>query len=780
MILFRTFRSIAASPKETRLLRHLTLYAHSDKVARRSTLERGRRTLSVIIGTQLGSHEITALLGRGGMGEVYRARDIKLKREVAIKILPDEFSRDADRVSRFQREAEVLASLNHPNIAAIYDLQEADGSRYLVLELVEGETLAGLLAKRGALPVDEALNIGKQICDALEAAHEKGVIHRDLKPANVMVTSGGRVKVLDFGLAKLNEDTPAEASSSVMPTKVSSLDGPIIGTVAYMSPEQAEGRPVDQRSDNFSFGVLLYEMATGKQPFTGDTNISLLLSVIRDTPPPVTDVNRALPRELSRIVKRCLAKKPQQRYQTAVDLRNDLEKLKQELDARARAGRPGLAPGPIESGKESSPIVFASPLFQRVLDQVRAVASADATVLIRGESGVGKELIARHIHDESPRRAHPFVKLDCAAIPRDAFESELFGCLADGGTLFVDHIEEIPSELQAKLMRPLQDSTFQRVGDNSVYRADVRFIAATSRDLTEQVSQGRFRRDLYFRLSVFPIEIPPLRSRPEDIPVLVEHFLTGHAAASGRRRPHLTEDQVRRLQTYDWPGNVRELKNVVERAVLLAGEGPLRFDEALPSSAFSYPARAPLPEERTPARGFLTVKEFEQAERNNLVAAMEAAAWRVSGTDGAAAQLGMTAARLKSRLKTLGVQKPESASLYMRLGSSRGIAAFARDLLGRAIAHPQLRRFWNGRSTYGVLREEKLLVAYLSSAAGGPIQYVGRDMKSAHRDLRISSSDWQTFRAILNETLEALRVPTPERQEVLELVERLRADIVES
>src|SRR5437870_10362099 len=191
--------------------------------------------MPLTIGTQLGCHEITALLGKGGMGEVYRARDTKLKREVAIKILPDEFSRDADRVTRFQREAEVLASLNHPNIGAIYDLQEAHGSRYLVLELVEGETLADRF-ERGPIPVEEALDIAKNICEALEAAHEKGIIHRDLKPANVKITPEGQLKVLDFGLAKIAE-AQAVTDFSNSPTLVSgSAPGVILGTAAYMSP----------------------------------------------------------------------------------------------------------------------------------------------------------------------------------------------------------------------------------------------------------------------------------------------------------------------------------------------------------------------------------------------------------------------------------------------------------------------------------------------------------------------------------------------------------------
>jgi serine/threonine protein kinase len=225
--------------------------------------------MSVDVGTRLGSLEITALLGKGGMGEVYRARDTKLKRDVAIKILPDEFSRDADRVSRFQREAELLASLNHPNIAAIYDVQEASGSRFLILELIEGETLADRIG-RGPIQVDEALDIAKYICEALEAAHEKGIVHRDLKPANVKITPEGKVKVLDFGLAKAMETQSPNATLSNSPTMLSgTMGGMIVGTAAYMSPEQARGRAADQRSDVFALGCVLFEMLTGQQAFQG-------------------------------------------------------------------------------------------------------------------------------------------------------------------------------------------------------------------------------------------------------------------------------------------------------------------------------------------------------------------------------------------------------------------------------------------------------------------------------------------------------------------------------
>jgi Tol biopolymer transport system component len=267
--------------------------------------------LSITVGTHLGSYEITSLLGKGGMGEVYRARDAKLKRDVAIKILPDEFSRDADRVIRFQREAEVLASLNHPNVAAIYDLQEANDTRFLVLELVEGETLADRIA-RGPIPVEEALDIAKHICEALEAAHERGIIHRDLKPANVKITPDGKVKVLDFGLAKIPEaQTVTDFSNS--PTLMSgSAPGMILGTAAYMSPEQARGKTVDKRTDIWAFGAVVYEMLAGKPAFTGETVSDTLIEVATKQP----DWKRipATPgRNVQRLLRRCLEKDPKRR-----------------------------------------------------------------------------------------------------------------------------------------------------------------------------------------------------------------------------------------------------------------------------------------------------------------------------------------------------------------------------------------------------------------------------------------------------------------------------------
>jgi serine/threonine protein kinase len=241
--------------------------------------------MTVAIGQHLGSYEIIALLGKGGMGEVYRARDAKLKRDVAIKILPDEFSRDPDRVSRFQREAEALAALNHPNIGGIYDLQHSGTTRFLVLELVEGDTLADILKRRSALPVDKALLIAKQICDALEAAHEKGIIHRDIKPANIKITLDGNVKLLDFGLAKVREGYGAAINFSSSPTvNAASAFGVILGTAAYMSPEQVQGKKTDRTSDVWAFGCVLYEMLTGCAVFEGGTVGEILGGVLKSEP----------------------------------------------------------------------------------------------------------------------------------------------------------------------------------------------------------------------------------------------------------------------------------------------------------------------------------------------------------------------------------------------------------------------------------------------------------------------------------------------------------------
>lgn len=282
-----------------------------------------------MIGNELGHYRIERLLGSGGMGEVYLAHDSKLGRQVALKVLSSGLASDPDRRARFEREARAAAALNHPNIVTIHSVEEANGVPFLTLEVVEGRTLGELIPETG-LPLDRVLTFGIPLADAVGAAHQRGITHRDLKPANVMVTADGRVKVLDFGLAKVKEEV-RQAAEAEMPTVPLTGDGRIVGTVAYMSPEQAEGRTVDQRSDVFSLGVILYEMSTGRRPFAGDTPMSILSAIIKDTPTSIADLRPALPRELSKIINRCLAKDVEDRYQSAKDLRNDLRALKNEL-----------------------------------------------------------------------------------------------------------------------------------------------------------------------------------------------------------------------------------------------------------------------------------------------------------------------------------------------------------------------------------------------------------------------------------------------------------------
>ncbi len=288
-----------------------------------------------MLGGTIAHYTITDKIGEGGMGEVYRATDTKLKREVALKVLPESFTGNPQRLARFQREAEVLASLNHPNIGAIYGLEESDTCQVLVLEMVEGETLAQRMAK-GPIPIEEALRIGLQTSQALEAAHEKGIIHRDLKPANLMVTSTGRVKVLDFGLAKQIPAGGADALTQLTTILPATERGALLGTVPYMSPEQAAGRSVSHATDQFSFGVLMYEMLGGRRPFVGSSTVAVLNAVLRDTPPALRSLRPEIPRELEQVVHNCLKKDPESRYSSTGELTNALRHCQECLSLPPR------------------------------------------------------------------------------------------------------------------------------------------------------------------------------------------------------------------------------------------------------------------------------------------------------------------------------------------------------------------------------------------------------------------------------------------------------------
>jgi tetratricopeptide (TPR) repeat protein/predicted Ser/Thr protein kinase len=282
-----------------------------------------------MLGKTLAHYKILEKIGEGGMGEVYLAEDTKLKRQVALKVLPPEMASDEARLERFQREAETVAALDHPNIVTMYSVEEDQGVHFLTMSYIDGKRLDQIVPE-GGLSLERIFDIAVPLADALSAAHEKGITHRDLKPANIMVNEEGRVKVLDFGLAKLHEGSPV-ATGEDEPTRALTQEGLVVGTVPYMSPEQVEGKGVDQRTDIFSFGILLYEMATGQRPFGGENSAQVVSSLLRDDPPSVAEVKADLPFHLSRIARHCLEKDPKKRFQSALDLRNELETLKQEV-----------------------------------------------------------------------------------------------------------------------------------------------------------------------------------------------------------------------------------------------------------------------------------------------------------------------------------------------------------------------------------------------------------------------------------------------------------------
>ena len=292
-----------------------------------------------MIGQTLAHYRITAAIGAGGMGEVYRATDTRLGRDVALKVLPAELASDPERLERFQREAKALAALDHPGIVGVYSVEEAGGVHFLTMQLVDGEPLDRLIPS-GGLPAERILDIATALADALATAHEKGIVHRDLKPANVMVTRDGRVKVLDFGLAKVTAPAEATPSGLELSTTMKTREGVVMGTVPYMSPEQVSGKPVDHRTDVFSLGVLLYEMTSGRRPFAGGSTAELGSAILRDTPPALATLRGDLPHELIGVVARCIEKDPGARFQSMRDVHAALR----SSAAGGRAPEPGRPP----------------------------------------------------------------------------------------------------------------------------------------------------------------------------------------------------------------------------------------------------------------------------------------------------------------------------------------------------------------------------------------------------------------------------------------------------
>ena len=428
-------------------------------------------------GTRLGAYEILSPLGAGGMGEVYRGRDKKLDRDVAIKVLPAEMAADPERLERFRREAKALAALDHPAIVGVYSVEEADGVHFLTMQLVEGRSLDYLIAE-GVLPVERLLEIATALAEALAAAHEKGIVHRDLKPTNVMVGSGGRVKVLDFGLAKVigSGDVP---TTSRLQTEMQTSEGIVMGTVPYMSPEQVQGRTVDHRADIFSLGVILYELAIGQRPFRGHSSAELISAILRDPPPALTDVRPDLPRDLDRLIRRCLEKDRERRAQTAKEVCADLAGLRRQLQsggmlARSAVSGAGKAAADSAASNRRSIVVlpfanlspdaeneyFSDGLTEEIiadLSKVRAlrVISRTSAMQLKGAKKdvqtIGRELNVRYVLEGGVRKAGNSLRITAQLI--DALSDAHLWSDKYGGT--IDDVFEVQERVSREIVRAL-------------------------------------------------------------------------------------------------------------------------------------------------------------------------------------------------------------------------------------------------------------------------------------------------------------------------------------
>ena len=424
--------------------------------------------MPILSGKRLGPYEILSAIGAGGMGEVYRAKDTRLNRIVAIKVLPSHLADSPELRERFEREARTIASLNHPHICTLYDVGHQDGTDYLVMEYLEGETLAQRLLK-GPLPLDQVLQYAIEITDALDKAHRKGVTHRDLKPGNIMLTKSG-TKLLDFGLAKLKQEVaPANVQLSQLPTANEPLtaQGMIVGTLQYMAPEQLEGKQVDSRTDIFAFGAVIYEMATGKRAFEGKIQASVIAKILDTDPPPISSLQPMTPPALDRVVKRCLAKEPDERWQSANDLANELKWI-------------------AEGGSQAE---IAAPVMARRKSRERLAWSV-AALLLLGFLGAMVPA-SRYLRETPPETPGSSTKLSILPPPNTVISSDSAPAVSPDGRRLA-FVARDSSGKALIWIRPLESLTAQPLTDTDdahqvFWSPDSRFIGFFSQGKLKKV-----------------------------------------------------------------------------------------------------------------------------------------------------------------------------------------------------------------------------------------------------------------------------------------------------
>jgi serine/threonine protein kinase/Flp pilus assembly protein TadD len=467
-------------------------------------------------GARLGGYEIVSALGAGGMGEVYRARDTRLGRDVAVKVLPADVAGNTDRLVRLEREARTVAAMNHPNIVTLHSIEDAGGLRFLTMELVEGDSLDRHVVA-GGLPVARVLDIAIPLADALVAAHERGVVHRDLKPANVMLTRSGRVKVLDFGLARPAETPSAldATQAATMPTPISTV-GQVVGTVPYMAPEQVRGETLDARTDLFALGVLLYELLAGRRPFTGATFADISSSILRDAPESLAAVRSDLPPDLVRIVTRCLEKEPRNRLQTALDVYNELQHVRRalELQSVGSAGSGTRSPAASESpsiailpfvnrGRDEEDEYFADGLADELLTtlaKIRGlrVAARTSSFSFRGKEAtiaeIGKTLGVATVLEGSIRKAGSRIRIAVQLVNvADGYHlwTETYDRTLDDIFAVQDDIaQSVVKELRHALLGAEPDS--KTSGETKAVVAEAAKGRATDPEAYRLFLQGRF------------------------------------------------------------------------------------------------------------------------------------------------------------------------------------------------------------------------------------------------------------------------------------------------